>query len=91
MNLKAGMHLCFSYMLKAYFILTWSHKRPKNFFAASLQLDTYIFFSKDLYCIQFAAVIRPSHINALYNGCVRYADHKKTSHFMYFFINCTLQ
>ena len=70
------MLLCCSYMLKAYFLLTWFHKRSKSFFAASLQLDTFISFSKDLYCIQFAALIRPSYINALFNGCVRYADHK---------------
>ena len=69
------MHLCCSYMLKAYFLLTWSHKRPKSFFAASLQLDTFISFNKDLYCIQFAVLIRPSHINALFIGCVRYDDH----------------
>ena len=29
-------------MLNAYFLLTWSHKRPKSFFDASLQSDIYL-------------------------------------------------
>ena len=84
------MHLFCSYMLKAYFLLTWSHKRPNSFFAASLPLYTYISFSKDLLCVQCAALICPSYKKALFNGCVRYADHKKQD-FYIVFTNCTPQ
>ena len=73
-------------MRKADFLLMWSHKRPKSFFAASLQS-----LSKDLYCIQFAALIRPSHIYALFNGCVSYADHKNQAFLGIFFTNCAFK
>ena len=60
-------HLCSRYMLKAYFLLMWPHK---SFFPASLQLDIYIFFSKYLYFLQFAALIWPSHLCFVLWMCV---------------------
>ena len=54
MDVKTDLHLCCSNLLKVYFLLSWSHKRPKSLFAAILQLDTIdISFSEDLYFIHF--------------------------------------
>ena len=46
----------------SFFLLSWPTKRPKSFFAASLQLNTYISFSEDLNFFQFASLICSSHL-----------------------------
>ena len=65
------------------------HNKSPKYFLLLVYNWIPISYSEDIYFLQFAALIRPSHF-CFVNGCVRYADHK-ISHFMYFFKKCALK
>ena len=66
--------------------LSVSYKKPKRYFDASLQLDTYISFSANISCANtsYSRML-------LFNGYVGYADYIRKLFSMHFYTNWELE